>query len=96
LVNYGSLFVGKNAAEVLGDYSAGVNHTLPTGGSARWTGGLSVRHFLKITTSLRAEKRADASGFEAARQAATLMACAEGLSAHAAAAEARAATSLIS
>ncbi|KAL3908601.1 MAG: hypothetical protein SGILL_008423, partial [Bacillariaceae sp.] len=39
--NYGGLFVGTNAAEVLGDYGAGPNHTLPTGGTGRYTGGLS-------------------------------------------------------
>ena len=43
--NYGSLFVGHGAAEVFGDYAAGLNHTLPTSGSARFTGGLSVRMF---------------------------------------------------
>ncbi|MFA6507484.1 MAG: histidinol dehydrogenase, partial [Treponemataceae bacterium] len=35
--NYGSLFIGAASAEVLGDYSAGINHTLPTSGSARFT-----------------------------------------------------------
>ncbi|MDR1318171.1 MAG: histidinol dehydrogenase, partial [Treponema sp.] len=53
LKNYGSLFIGALSAEVLGDYSAGINHTLPTSGSARFTGGLSVRHFLKTVTTLR-------------------------------------------
>ena len=33
--NYGSLFIGHEAAEVFGDYAAGLNHTLPTSGSAR-------------------------------------------------------------
>ena len=37
--NYGSLFIGHYAAEVYGDYAAGLNHTLPTSGSARFTGG---------------------------------------------------------
>lgn len=39
---YGGLFIGTRAAEVLGDYGAGPNHTLPTGGTGRYTGGLSV------------------------------------------------------
>jgi len=79
LKNYGSLFTGKNAAEVLGDYSAGVNHTLPTSGSARFTGGLSVRHFLKTVTTLRCEK---GTGYDNALEAARQIAAAEGLAAH--------------
>jgi histidinol dehydrogenase len=86
LKNYGSLFIGPLAAEVLGDYSAGINHTLPTSGSARYTGGLSVRHFLKILTTLRC---APGAGFEAARRAAEIIAKAEGLVAHAQSAAAR-------
>ena len=43
--NYGSLFIGHETAEVFGDYCAGLNHTLPTSGSARFTGGLSVLTF---------------------------------------------------
>ena len=53
LRNYGSLFVGDHAAEVLGDYSAGINHTLPTNTTARYSAGLSVRSFLKFPTTLR-------------------------------------------
>jgi histidinol dehydrogenase len=79
LKNYGSLFIGELAAEVLGDYSAGINHTLPTSGSARFSGGLSVRHFLKIVTSLRC---VPGRGFDAARVAAEAIARAEGLIAH--------------
>jgi histidinol dehydrogenase len=80
LRNYGSLFIGRLAAEVLGDYSAGINHTLPTAGSARFTGGLSVRHFLKTLTTLRC---APASAYDDARRAAQIIAQAEGLAAHA-------------
>jgi histidinol dehydrogenase len=86
LKNYGSLFIGKLAAEVLGDYSAGINHTLPTSGSARFSGGLSVRHFLKTVTTLRC---APGEGFERARKAAEIIGEAEGLSAHALSAAAR-------
>lgn len=53
LSHYGGLFIGANSAEVLGDYGAGPNHTLPTGGTARFTGGLSVMHFLRIRTWMR-------------------------------------------
>jgi histidinol dehydrogenase len=79
LRNYGSLFAGPLAAEVLGDYSAGLNHTLPTSGSARFTGGLSVRHFLKTPTSLRCVQ---GPGLSAALDAAERLARAEGLEGH--------------
>lgn len=49
---YGGLFIGAGSAEVFGDYGVGPNHTLPTGGSARSTGGLSVFHFVAIRTWL--------------------------------------------
>lgn len=55
--HYGALFVGHNAAEVLGDYGAGPNHTLPTGGTARSFGGLSVHTFLRPRTWLRVDDR---------------------------------------
>jgi len=51
--NYGALFVGPGAAEVLGDYGAGPNHTLPTGGTSRYAGGLSVMNFLRMRTWMR-------------------------------------------
>ncbi|MDR1418976.1 MAG: histidinol dehydrogenase [Treponema sp.] len=86
LKNYGSLFIGSLAAEVLGDYSAGINHTLPTSGSARFSGGLSVRHFLKTVTTLRCTK---GPGWEQAVDAAERIAAAEGLSGHAASARIR-------
>ena len=50
LTNYGSLFIGENTAEVLGDYCSGTNHTLPTNGAARYTSGLSVKDFVKTVT----------------------------------------------
>lgn len=53
LKNFGSLFVGNYSAEALGDYSSGLNHTLPTNNCARYTGGLSVKDFLKFQTTLR-------------------------------------------
>jgi histidinol dehydrogenase len=86
LKNYGSLFIGSLSAEVLGDYSAGINHTLPTSGSARFTGGLAVRHFLKTVTTLRC---ASGEGFEKARNAAEILARAEGLEGHAQSAASR-------
>ena len=51
---YGGLFVGAASAEVFGDYGAGPNHVLPTGGSARFQAGLSVGTFLRASTWLAA------------------------------------------
>ncbi len=80
LKNYGALFIGEASAEVLGDYSAGTNHTLPTAGTARFTGGLSVRHFLKTVTTLRCS---DSESYAETVKAAKIIAQAEGLAAHA-------------
>jgi histidinol dehydrogenase/phosphoribosyl-ATP pyrophosphohydrolase len=52
LRHYGALFIGHNSAEVFGDYGAGPNHTLPTSGTAKYSGGLSVFTFLRIRTWL--------------------------------------------
>ena len=45
----GSIFMGKNCPEALGDYLAGPNHTLPTGGTAKFSSPLSVDDFVKKT-----------------------------------------------
>jgi len=45
--NAGSIFLGKNAPEALGDYFAGPNHTLPTSGTARFSSPLGVDDFIK-------------------------------------------------
>ena len=47
--NAGSVFLGKYCPEALGDYFAGPNHTLPTGGTARFSSPLSVDDFVKKT-----------------------------------------------
>lgn len=83
LSRHGALFVGPGAAEVLGDYGAGPNHVLPTGGGARYRGGLSVLDFLTVRTWLEVEQPE-----ELARDAAAL-ARLEGLEGHARAAERR-------
>ncbi|MDO4505786.1 MAG: histidinol dehydrogenase [Spirochaetales bacterium] len=85
--NYGSLFVGHGAAEVFGDYAAGLNHTLPTSGSARFTGGLSVRVFLKTVTTLRTDGTKE--GPVNSAKAAGILGDAEGLAGHARAARFR-------
>ncbi len=86
LDRFGTLFVGETVAEVFGDYGAGPNHTLPTGGTARFAGGLSVFSFLRRPTWLRLEGSPATDGL--ARDTAAL-ARMEGLEAHARAAEAR-------
>jgi histidinol dehydrogenase len=85
LRNFGSLFIGGWAAEALGDYSSGLNHILPTQGAARYTGGLGVRDFLKVQTTLRVDEK----GLEAAGQPASILARVEGLDGHALSVEVR-------
>jgi phosphoribosyl-ATP pyrophosphohydrolase/phosphoribosyl-AMP cyclohydrolase/histidinol dehydrogenase len=83
LTNYGALFIGSRSAEVLGDYGAGPNHTLPTGGSARAFSGLSVLTFLNVRTWLKLDEP------QAIAQDAANLARMEGLEAHARSAEKR-------
>ena len=78
--HFGALFIGPMAAEVLGDYAAGPNHTLPTGGAARYTGGLSVLDFLRVRTWVRID---DAAAAEPLIADAGDLANLEGLDAHA-------------
>lgn len=87
--NYGGLFIGTNAAEVLGDYGAGPNHTLPTGGTGRYTGGLSVFNFLRIRTWMRIDNKKESQEMV---EDSVRMARLEGLEGHARAAEARSLT----
>jgi len=86
LAHYGALFVGAGSAEVLGDYGAGPNHVLPTGGTARFSGGLSVYTFLRVRTWLRI---ADCAAARSVVEDAVWLGRAEGLEAHARAAERR-------
>ncbi|MEO0293257.1 MAG: histidinol dehydrogenase [candidate division WOR-3 bacterium] len=78
LRNYGSLFIGKYSVEALGDYSSGLNHTLPTNTASKYTGGLGVKDFLKLQTTLRVTKE----GFKEIGPIAEKLAEIEGLSAH--------------
>jgi len=50
VMNAGSVFLGRNTPEPLGDYYAGPNHTLPTSGTARFSSGLGVEDFTKRST----------------------------------------------
>ena len=80
----GAVFLGSRSAEVFGDYGAGPNHTLPTGGGARFGAGLSVTHFLRLRTWLELERADEGLRVDTAR-----LARAEGLEGHARAAERR-------
>jgi len=86
LQHYGGLFVGAGSAEVLGDYGIGPNHVLPTGGTARYTGGLSVMTFLRIRTWMKLNS---VGGSGLALEDAVTLARLEGLEGHARSAEAR-------
>ena len=77
--NAGSIFLGKYCPEALGDYFAGPNHTLPTGGTARFSSPLSVDDFVKRSQfSYYTPEALAAAGKKVAR-----FAQAEGLDAHA-------------
>lgn len=78
VTNAGAIFVGPYSPVSLGDYAAGSNHVLPTGGSSRSAGGLSVQTFLRGIHVIRYDKDALA----ASREAATTLAAAEGLPSH--------------
>lgn len=78
LKNYGSLFIGRNSAVAFGDYSSGINHTLPTNTGARYTSGLSVKDFIKLQTTLRVTKK----GLKSMGSTAKTLAEIEGLKAH--------------
>ncbi len=86
LSNYGCLFLGERSAMVFGDYGAGPNHVLPTGGTARFSGGLSVFHFMSIRNWMEMD---DPEGIRAMAQDAAELARMEGLEAHARAADRR-------
>ena len=85
LRNYGSLFIGENTAEVFGDYASGTNHTLPTLGAARYTGGVWVGTFLKTCTY---QHMTDEAMMDIA-PVVTALADGEGLAGHAEAADIR-------
>ena len=61
LTNYGALFLGHETNVAYGDKVIGTNHTLPTGRSARYTGGLWVGKFIKTCTYQKVESFATAS-----------------------------------
>jgi histidinol dehydrogenase len=77
--NAGSIFIGDYSPQAAGDYASGPNHVLPTGGAARFRGGLGVNDFVK-TISVQQLSR---DGLARIASAVITMAEAEGLRAHA-------------
>lgn len=81
----GSIFVGAWSPEAAGDYAAGPNHVLPTGGMSRLRGGLSVLDFVKIVSVQRLSEH----GLRELAPTIATIARAEGLEAHARSVEVR-------
>jgi len=77
--NAGSIFIGDYSPQAAGDYASGPNHVLPTGGVARFRGGLGVQDFVK-TISVQQLSR---DGLDRIASAVITLAEAEGLEAHA-------------
>ena len=78
LRNYGSLFIGENASVVYSDKCVGTNHTLPTLGAGRYTGGLWVGSYVKIATHQWLED----SAIDLVAPAASRQSASEGLEGH--------------
>jgi histidinol dehydrogenase len=74
----GAIFLGKNTPEPIGDYIAGPNHTLPTGGTARFYSPLSVDNFIKKSSVISISDE----GLNDIGEACALLANKEGLTAH--------------
>ena len=74
----GAIFLGENTPEPIGDYVAGPNHTLPTGGTAKFYSPLSVEHFLKKSSIISMSKQ----GMQEIGGACAMIANTEGLTAH--------------
>ncbi len=79
--NAGAIFVGNYSPQALGDYIAGPNHVLPTGGSARFASPLSVSDFIKKSSVINYSKK----DLQAVREELTTLAELEGFDGHAAA-----------
>lgn len=81
----GTIFLGRNTSEALGDYCAGPNHVLPTSGTARFSSPLGVYDFQKRSNLIQASKQ----GAAKLGAVASILARGEGLQAHAISAEYR-------
>lgn len=78
LRNAGAVFIGKYSAVAFGDYSAGINHVLPTGGYAKVFSGLSVWSFLKTINFLECNEK----GYQNLKEMTVTLAKLEGLDGH--------------
>ena len=76
--NAGSIFLGRYTPEAIGDYVAGPNHVLPTGGTAKFSSGLGVADFMKRSTFIECNK----NNLFLLREYASILASLEGLEAH--------------
>ena len=85
LTNYGSLFLGEESTVAFGDKTSGPSHILPTRRAARYTGGLSVRKFIKTLTYQRMTREANRTIAPVSARISRL----EGMEAHALTADAR-------
>jgi len=74
----GAIFLGENTPEPIGDYIAGPNHTLPTGGTAKFYSPLSVENFLKKSSIIMMSRQ----GMDEIGEKCALIANTEGLTAH--------------
>jgi len=74
----GAIFLGENTPEPIGDYIAGPNHTLPTGGTAKFYSPLSVENFLKKSSIISMSKQ----GMKEIGEQCAMIANTEGLTAH--------------
>jgi histidinol dehydrogenase len=83
--NAGGVFIGENSPEVVGDYTAGPSHVMPTGQTARFSAPVNVEEFIKIISLVGINRR----GLERIGPFAATIARAEGLTAHARAVERR-------
>ena len=83
--NAGCVFLGEYSTEPIGDYIAGPNHSLPTGGTARFSSPLNILDFMKIIDVVKMDR----DGVQKLGPAAMLIARAEGLEGHARAIEKR-------
>lgn len=83
--NAGAIFVGGYSPVSLGDYLAGTNHVLPTGGAARWASGLRASHFQKASAVVISSKES----LDEARDWVRIFAEFEGLPNHSRAVDAR-------
>ena len=74
----GAIFIGAHTAQVAGDYAIGSNHVLPTGGAARFRGGLSTADFVRVVSVQRVTR----AGLRRLAPTVRTLARAEGLVSH--------------